>query len=129
MSPSSVFTKIRAKKEKIVVVGLGYVGLPLALELSTKFDVTGFDISESKIKMLKKGKDPSFELSDKEMKRSKIAYTSDPSALSEAVFIIVTVPTPISENKQPDLFPVVSACETVGLNLKKGATVVFESTV
>lgn len=112
---------------KICVVGLGYVGLPLACLLSKKFKVSGFDINEKKIEALKNGFDETGEVED--LKQFKINYSSNPELIKEANFIIVAVPTPIKDDKEPDLNPVESASSIVGKNLIKGATVVYESTV
>ncbi len=114
---------------KICVVGLGYVGLPLAVELAKYFNVTGFDINESRINNLVSGFDPTGETDSQTLKSSTLSYASDPSLLKEADFIIVAVPTPIDEHKSPDLTPLYRSSETVGKNLKKGAIVVYESTV
>ena len=114
-------------KEKICVVGLGYVGLPLAALLSKKFEVSGFDINEKKIADLKNGIDETGEVEN--LKKYKINYSSDPVIVKDATFIIVAVPTPIDENKKPDLTPLEKASELVGKNLSKGAVVVYESTV
>jgi UDP-N-acetyl-D-galactosamine dehydrogenase len=114
---------------KISVVGLGYVGLPLAVELSKYFAVTGFDIKENRITTLKNGIDPTGEVSIDVLKSSSLQYSSDPASLKSADFIIVAVPTPIDDHKSPDLTPLYKSSETVGKNLKQGAIVVYESTV
>jgi UDP-N-acetyl-D-galactosamine dehydrogenase len=114
---------------KICVVGLGYVGLPLAIELAKYFDVTGFDINESRIKNLISGFDHTGESDTQTLKSSSLRYTSDPSRIKEADFIIIAVPTPIDEHKSPDLSPLYRSSETVGKNLKNDAIVVYESTV
>src|SRR3989344_490103 len=114
-------------KTKICVVGLGYVGLPLACLLSTKYDVTGFDINQDKIEDLKKGIDETGEVEN--LKKYIIEYSADPAVIKQANFIIVAVPTPIDDNKEPDLRPVKSASITVGKNLQSGSIVVYESTV
>lgn len=114
---------------KICVVGLGYVGLPLAIELAKYFDVTGFDINESRIKNLISGFDHTGESDTQTLKSSSLRYTSDPSRIKEADFIIIAVPTPIDEHKSPDLSPLFRSSETVGKNLKNDAIVVYESTV
>ncbi len=116
--------------EKIAVIGLGYVGLPVAVALGKKFDGTvGFDINQSRIDELKRGHDRTNEVGDADLKATKINYTSVLSDMNDCTFYIVTVPTPIDENNQPDLTPVRKACETIGQILKKGSVVVFESTV
>ncbi len=117
------------KKKSIAVVGLGYVGLPLAVELASVFDIIGFDIEEQHINKLSKGIDSNGEISKKALKSSKIDFTSDPRRLKQASMIIIAVPTPIDKHKIPDLSPLKSASEIVGKNLQKGAVVVYESTV
>ncbi|MFN8389119.1 MAG: nucleotide sugar dehydrogenase [Bdellovibrionota bacterium] len=115
---------------KIAVIGLGYVGLPVALAFAEKFPGTiGFDINQERVKALKAGHDDTREVSSEELKSSKAVLTADAGVLREADFFVVAVPTPIDEDKRPDLRPVVSASETVGRALKKGDIVVYESTV
>ncbi len=114
---------------EICVVGLGYVGLPLAIELAKYFPVTGFDIKDSRITDLKNNIDPNREVDSEELKQSSMSFTSDPSAIKKSNFIIVAVPTPIDDHKSPDLTPLIKASETVGTNLSEGAIVVYESTV
>jgi UDP-N-acetyl-D-galactosamine dehydrogenase len=117
-------------QNKIGIVGLGYVGLPLALALARAFPGTvGFDINERKVDKLKAGEDPCSEGLEDEIRSSSILFTSEPEALKDRNFIIVAVPTPIDDNRQPDLTPVVSASKIVGKNLKTGTVVVLESTV
>lgn len=123
------FKEIESKKAVVSVVGLGYVGLPLAVALGKKIKVIGFDISDSRIQKLKKHQDPSEELTVDELKNTTVDYTSDPARIKEAKFIIVAVPTPIDTAKIPDLSLVLSACELIGKNLCKGSVIVFESTV
>jgi UDP-N-acetyl-D-galactosamine dehydrogenase len=118
-----------AKQEKIAVVGLGYVGLPLAVHLSRHFDVVGYDFKASRIAELASGKDRTLEVSDEEMAAATVTYTDDPTALNECRLIIVAVPTPIDEYRIPDLSPLCSASESTGRHLAKGSCVVFESTV
>jgi UDP-N-acetyl-D-galactosamine dehydrogenase len=117
------------RRKSIAIVGLGYVGLPLAVELSKVFNIIGFDIKEQHINNLLRGIDSSGEISKKTLKSSKINFTSDPHRLRDASIIIITVPTPIDEHKIPDLSPLKLASELVGKNLQKGAVVVYESTV
>lgn len=112
---------------KICVVGLGYVGLPLACLLSKNFPVSGFDINENKINDLKAGRDETGEVGD--LSQYKINYSSDPKIISEANFIIVAVPTPITKDHKPDIGFLKSASETVGKQLKTGSIIVYESTV
>ncbi len=120
---------LNEKKKKISVVGLGYVGLPLALELAKKFSVIGFDISASRVEMMKKGIDPSNELEGSAFDGKDIEFTSEASDLQRAHFHIVAVPTPVDDHKVPNLRPLLGATESVGKHLKKGDYVVFESTV
>jgi UDP-N-acetyl-D-galactosamine dehydrogenase len=116
-------------RPKICVVGLGYVGLPLAVALAKKFSVTAFDINEKRIEILKKGRDPNGEVCSDELKSSSLAYSCYGSVIKGADFIIIAVPTPIDAHKNPDLSPLYRSSETVGANMKKGAIVVYESTV
>jgi UDP-N-acetyl-D-glucosamine/UDP-N-acetyl-D-galactosamine dehydrogenase len=114
----------------VSVVGLGYVGLPLALAFGTKMKTIGFDLSKKKIEAYNMGKDPTGEVDAPRFHAAKhLKYTSDPKDLLEADFHVVAVPTPVDEAKRPDLTPVEKACISVGKNLKKGAVVIFESTV
>ena len=113
----------------IAVVGLGYVGLPLAVAFGKKAPVIGFDISRKRIEELRRREDRTHELSAADLAESQVEYTTDPSALKRADFIIVTVPTPVDDAKQPDLSCLVSASELVGPHLRTGAIVVYESTV
>ncbi len=120
--------------EKIALIGLGYVGLPLALALAKHFPVVGFDLSAERIADLKQGHDWSGEQSDEAIRAAKISYTSSPGDLEDVTFFIVTVPTPITPDKKPDLAPLRAACKTVGAALKASSAaqtpvVVFESTV
>lgn len=119
------------KINRVAVIGMGYVGLPLAIAFSEKgFHVIGFDINEEKIARYINGEDPTNEVGDERIKNSKnIEFTSDETKLREANFIIVAVPTPVLENKMPDLRPLEGASEIVGNNLSKGTIVVYESTV
>src|SRR5512134_1590186 len=114
----------------IAVVGLGYVGLPLAVEFGKKYATIGFDLSAEKVAAYKKHVDPTGEVSTDELRAaSQLRVTTDPQALREADFVVVAVPTPIDEAHQPDFRPLLGASESVGKNLKRGAIVVFESTV
>ncbi|MDD5675393.1 MAG: nucleotide sugar dehydrogenase [Chitinivibrionales bacterium] len=116
-------------KPVICVVGLGYVGLPLAVELAKYFEVVGFDISQRRIDVLKTNRDPNREVDSALLAQVKIAFSNDPASIRSAQFIIVAVPTPVDEHKNPDLTPVIKASESVGAHLQKGAVVVYESTV
>src|SRR6516225_2745666 len=114
----------------IAVVGLGYVGLPLAVEFGKKYPTIGFDLSSNKIAAYGKRVDPTGEVSSSELEAAtRLRFTTDPVDLREADIVIVAVPTPVDEAHQPDFGPLLSASESVGANLKPGATVVFESTV
>ena len=121
--------QIKTKQAKIAVVGLGYVGLPLAAAFGKKADVIGFEIHLEKVKQLKSGFDATGELTSDDLKNTSINYTFNPDDLKQADFIIVTVPTPIDQNNNPDLTPMEKASTTIGQNLKSGAIVVYESTV
>ena len=121
---------MRIDDVKLAVVGLGYVGLPLAVEFGKKRDVIGFDINTRRIDALKAGHDHTLEVDDQELaSATKLSYTADRAELSKANVYIVTVPTPIDEYKQPDLTPLVKASETIGAVLKRGDIVIYESTV
>ena len=114
----------------IAVVGLGYVGLPLAVEFGKRYVTIGFDLSVTKVEAYRRYNDPTGEVSEDELRAAKgLKVTTDPAALREADFIVVAVPTPVDDAHQPDFSPLIGASETVGRNLKQGATVVFESTV
>ncbi|MBD2847553.1 nucleotide sugar dehydrogenase [Paenibacillus sp. IB182496] len=124
-----LFKEILEKRERISVIGLGYVGLPLAYAFSKKVNVIGFDLDEKKINSYKKGVDPTKEVGNTKLMSSKISFTSDASLLREAKFHIVAVPTPINIDKTPNLTPVEKASSIVGKNLVKNSIVVYESTV
>ena len=126
---ADIFQKLASKKAKLAVVGLGYVGLPLAIEFSKRFSVIGYDINDSRIKMMNLGIDPSKELPASAFSGNDIVFTSDIEVLKEASFFIVAVPTPVDLMNKPDLRPVVSASNTIGNIIKKGDYVVYESTV
>lgn len=117
------------KKKKLAIIGLGYVGLPIALEFAKKLSVIGFDINDDRIKLMRQGVDPSNELDKKAFEECEIEFTSDLDVLRTAGFYIVAVPTPVDEHNVPDLRPVKKASETIGKVIKKGDYVVFESTV
>lgn len=124
-----LYEKIKSKEEKISLVGLGYVGMPIAVAFSKKADVIGFDISKEKVELYKKGIDPTKEVGDAVIKATTVEFTAVENKLKEAKFHIVAVPTPVNADHTPDLKPVESASRTVGRNLTKGSIVVFESTV
>ena len=117
------------KREKLAVIGLGYVGLPIAVEFAKKISVIGFDINAKRVEMIKKGIDPSRELEPEAFQGCDIEFTANPDDLHKARFFVVAVPTPIDEYRLPDLQPLLSATELVGKALKKGDYVVYESTV
>lgn len=123
------FEGLKRREKPLAVVGLGYVGLPLAVALSRHMDVIGFDISARRIEELKGGHDHTNEVSDENLAAAAVRYTCDPAALAEAAVIIVAVPTPIDEHRSPDLTPVVGATTTVGRHFSRGTVVVYESTV
>lgn len=125
----NLFEKIKNKEEKISLVGLGYVGMPIAVAFAEKTEVIGFDISTEKVELYKKGIDPTKEVGDDVIKDTTVEFTADETKLKEAKFHIVAVPTPVNADHTPDLKPVESASRTVGRNLTKGSIVVFESTV
>ena len=117
-------------KPIIAVIGLGYVGLPVAVEFGKKYPTIGYDLKTQSIEAYKKNMDPTGEMSEKELKAAtRIEYTTDPENISKADYIIVAVPTPIDDARQPDLRPLKSASETAGRYMKKGAVVIYESTV
>ncbi|MDY0360314.1 MAG: nucleotide sugar dehydrogenase [Desulforegulaceae bacterium] len=116
--------------KKIAVIGLGYVGLPLAVEFGKIYETIGFDINQKRVLECQAGKDSTLEVTKEELKAAvKLKYTYDPKDLNDADVIIVAVPTPINESKHPDLTPLVKSSETVGKNMKRGAIIVYESTV
>ena len=125
----NLYEKIKNREEKISLVGLGYVGMPIAVAFAKKAEVIGFDISTEKVKLYKKGIDPTKEVGDDVIKQTTVELTADENKLKEAKFHIVAVPTPVNADHTPDLKPVESASRTVGRNLTKGSIVVFESTV
>lgn len=124
-----MYKSLLDKKNKLAVIGLGYVGLPIALEFAKKLSVIGFDISEERIKLMKQGIDPSQEIDKEGFSDCDILFTSDIEVLRQADFYIVAVPTPVDDHKIPDLISLQKASETIGKVIKKGNYVVFESTV
>jgi UDP-N-acetyl-D-glucosamine/UDP-N-acetyl-D-galactosamine dehydrogenase len=124
-----IFDDLLNKKKKIAVIGLGYVGLPLALELARFFSVIGFDINQKRVDMMKAGEDPSRELDTTAFSDKDILFTTNKEDLKSAHFFIVAVPTDIDEHKVPNLIPLQKSSESVGYALKKGDYVVYESTV
>jgi len=121
--------KLQKKEAKLAIIGLGYVGMPLAVAFAKKVDTIGFDANKEKILAYQQGIDPTKEIGDEEVAKCAVDFTSDEARLKEAKFYIVTVPTPISVDNMPDLGHLVSATKTIGRNLKKGSIVVYESTV
>lgn len=124
-----LYEKIVAKEEKISLVGLGYVGMPIAVAFARKVDVIGFDLNAEKIALYQSGIDPTREVGDEVIKNTEVEFTSDEQKLREAKFHIVAVPTPVNSDHTPDLSPVEGASRILGRNLTKGSVVVFESTV
>lgn len=124
-----MYQELIAKKEKLAVIGLGYVGLPIALEFARKLSVIGFDIKPDRVELMKKGIDPSRELDSDAFLGCDIEYTSNLDDIRKSKFYVVAVPTPIDEHNLPDLKPLLAATRTVGQVLKKGDYVVYESTV
>lgn len=124
-----IYNKLIQKEAKLCVIGLGYVGLPIALEFAKKIKVIGFDIRADRVELMKKGIDPSEELEASAFDNTDIFYTANPAEIADANFFIVGVPTPIDKHNLPDLTPVLSATRSVGKVLKKGDYVVYESTV
>ncbi|RYG48182.1 MAG: nucleotide sugar dehydrogenase, partial [Chitinophagaceae bacterium] len=124
-----MYESLLSKDAELAVIGLGYVGLPIALEFARKIKVIGFDINAGRVEMMKQGIDPSQELEKEAFEGCDITFTNDLEVLKRAKFYIVAVPTPVDEHNVPDLIPVQKASETIGKVLKKGDYVVFESTV
>lgn len=126
----SLYEKLINKEEKLSLVGLGYVGMPIAVAFAAKgIDVIGFDLNKAKIELYKSGVDPTKEVGDDVIKNTSVEFTSDENELKKAKFHIVAVPTPVNTDHTPDLTPVIGASEIVGRNLVKGSVVVYESTV
>lgn len=125
----TLYNKILTGTEKISIVGLGYVGMPIAVAFAKKVKVIGFDINEAKINLYKSGIDPTHEVGDEGVKASTVEFTVDEAKLREAKFHIIAVPTPVNDDHTPDLSPVEGASHILGRNLTAGSIVVFESTV
>ena len=127
---ATVYNRLRNKETSLALVGLGYVGMPIAVAFANKgLNVIGFDLNEAKIELYKSGIDPTNEVGNEAIRTTAVQFTADEKRLQAAEFFIVAVPTPINTDHTPDLTPVVGASEIVGRNLKKGAIVVYESTV
>ena len=126
----SLYENLLEKKEKLSLVGLGYVGMPIALAFADKgIDVIGYDLNEDKINLYKNGADPTCEVGDEAIKNTKVCFTADETMLRNAKFHIIAVPTPVNLDHTPDLTPVIGASRIIGRNLTKGSIVVYESTV
>ena len=126
----SLFEKIKSGEEALSLVGLGYVGMPIAVAFASEgVKVIGFDLNKAKIELYKNGKDPTNEVGDAAIKETSVMFTSNEKDLKRAKFHIVAVPTPVNQDHTPDLSPVIGASEIIGRNLTKGSIVVFESTV
>lgn len=126
---SEIYDRLICGRDKLALVGLGYVGMPIAVEFAKHIRVIGFDLNAKKIELYKKGIDPTNEVGDEGIKKSAVEFTADETRLKEAKFIIVAVPTPVKEDNSPDLGPIESASEIVGRNITPGTMVVYESTV
>ena len=124
-----LYEDIVSGREKLSLVGLGYVGMPIAVAFARKINVIGFDLNEAKIDLYKQGKDPTGEVGDEAIRSSSVDFTADPARLKEARFHIVAVPTPVNDDHTPDLGPVEGASRILGQNLSPGSVIVFESTV
>ena len=124
-----MYKDLLKKNKKLAVIGLGYVGLPIALEFAKKIKVIGFDINAKRVEMMRNNIDPSQELDESAFDGGDIEFTNELAILKQANFFIVAVPTPVDEHNVPNLIPLISACETIGKVIKKGDYVVFESTV
>lgn len=125
----NLFEKLQSQEEKISVIGLGYVGLPVAIEFAKKYDTVGFDISKEKLNLYLNGTDITGEVGNDAVQNTTITFTSDEAELQNCKFHVVAVPTPINTDKTPNLYPIISASKTIGRNLAKGSIVVYESTV
>lgn len=124
-----IYNQLINKETKLAVIGLGYVGMPIAIAFAKHLDTIGYDYNTHKIDLYKDGIDPTKEVGDEAIKATSLEFTNDASKINEAKFLIVAVPTPINQDKTPDLTPVTSATRTIGQNLAKGSIVVYESTV
>ena len=129
MSYSALYEELLNGSEKLSLVGLGYVGMPIAVAFAKKIKVIGYDLNKKKFELYKQGIDPTKEVGDEAIKATTVEFTNDASKLREAKFHIIAVPTPVNIDHTPDLTPVIGASEIVGRNLEKGSIVVYESTV
>lgn len=125
----TLYEKLLKKEVKISLIGLGYVGMPIAVAFAKKVNVIGFDTSKAKIELYKKGIDPTREVGNEVIRNTTVEFTADPSKLKEAKFHIVAVPTPVNSDHTPDLNPIIGASKILGRNLTEGSIVVYESTV
>ena len=125
----NLYEKLLSGEEKLSLVGLGYVGMPIAVAFARKIKVVGFDLNKEKIALYQKGVDPTREVGDEAIKNTSVEFTADAAKLREAKFHIVAVPTPVNSDHTPDLTPVEGTSRILGQNLTKGSVVVFESTV
>ena len=124
-----LYEKLVNREAKLSLVGLGYVGMPIAVAFARKLDVVGFDLNEKKIQLYKQGSDPTREVGDEVIANTTVDFTADEKKLREARFHIVAVPTPVNDDHTPDLKPIEGASTILGRNLMKGSVVVYESTV
>lgn len=124
-----IYNKLINKEAKLAIIGLGYVGMPIAIAFAKHIETIGYDYNPNKIDLYKKGIDPTKEVGDDAIKETTLEFTNDATKLNDARFLIVSVPTPINHDKTPDLTPITSATRTIGQNLAKGSIVVYESTV
>jgi UDP-N-acetyl-D-galactosamine dehydrogenase len=125
----SIYEKLLMREAKLSLIGLGYVGLPIAIAFAKKVDVVGFDVNSAKIELYRQGIDPTREVGDDAVRNTTVAFTCDETRLKSVLFHIVAVPTPVNDDHSPDLGPVKSASKLLGRNLSRGAIVVYESTV
>ena len=125
----NTYDQLILRKKKLAVIGLGYVGMPIAVEFAKRIDVVGFDINRAKVAEYRRGHDVTGEVGSEELKKTSLLFTSDEKDLNNVGAFIVAVPTPVNLDKTPDLSPVIGASEVVGRNIQKGSIVVFESTV
>lgn len=121
-----LYEKLLNGEEKLALIGLGYVGMPIAVAFSKKISVIGFDLSEQKISSYKNGVDPTKEVGNRVIQECRVEFTSDADKLKQAKFYIVAVPTPVKDDHTPNLLPVEGACRILGQKLSKGSIVVFE---
>ena len=126
---NGLYEKLVSGEEKLSLIGLGYVGMPIAVAFAKKINVIGFDLNTKKIEMYKSGIDPTHEVGDEVISKTTVEFTADETHLHKAKFHIVAVPTPVNDDHTPDLSPVEGASTILGRNLTKGSVVVFESTV